>query len=71
MSDAAVRYSTSNGQTDPGIYFSYWNLPNATDPNEIGIIDGPGEEVSGGTRAAKWGTYSSMTVHPVDSVTPF
>jgi hypothetical protein len=69
MSDAAVGYSTSNGQTDPGIYFSYWNLPNATDPNEIGIIDGPGEEVSGGNGVGKWGTYSSMTVDPVDGCT--
>ena len=69
MGDAAVGYSASNGQTDPGIYFSYWNLPGATDPNEIGIIDGLGEEVSSGTGVGKWGTYSSMTVDPVDGCT--
>ena len=55
LGDAAVGYSISNGQNNPGIYFSYWNLPNATDPSEIGIIDGPGEEVSGGQRRGKMG----------------
>jgi hypothetical protein len=69
MGDAAVGYSISNGQNNPGIYFSYWNLPTATDPSEIGIIDGPGEEVSGGNGVGKWGTYSSMTVDPVDGCT--
>jgi hypothetical protein len=69
LGDATVGYSTSNGQNNPGIDFSYWNLPNATDPSEIGIIDGPGEEVSGGTGVGKWGTYSSMTVDPVDGCT--
>lgn len=69
LGDAAVGYSTSNGQNNPGIDFSYWNLPNATDPSEIGIIDGPGEEVSGANGVGKWGTYSSMTVDPVDGCT--
>jgi len=69
MGDAAVGYSTSNGQNNPGIDFSYWSLPNATDPSEIGIIDGPGEEVSGANGVGKWGTYSSMTVDPVDGCT--
>jgi hypothetical protein len=69
VGDAAVGYSISNGLTNPGIYFSYWNLPGATDASEIGIIDGPGEEVSGGTGVGKWGTYSSMTVDPIKDCT--
>jgi len=69
VGNAAVGYSISNGLTNPGIYFSYWNLPGATDPSEIGIIDGPGEEVSGGNGFDKWGTYAGMTVDPIDDCT--
>lgn len=69
MGNAAVGYSLSSGHHNPGIYFSYWNLPNATDPSEIGIIDGPGEEVSAGSGVGQWGTYASMTVDPVDDCT--
>jgi hypothetical protein len=69
VGDAAVGYSTSNGLHNPGIDFSFWNLPGATEPTEIGIMDGPGEEVSGGTGVGKWGTYTSMTVDPTDGCT--
>jgi hypothetical protein len=68
--NVAVGYSTSNKNNDPGIYFSYWNLNHATAPAEILIFQGLGEEVTplppfGG----KWGSYSSMTVDPVDDCT--
>jgi hypothetical protein len=70
--NVAVGYSLSNrfpGTGNPGIYFSYWNLPNATAPTEIKIIDGPGEEVSPGNGVGQWGTYASMTVDPLDNCT--
>jgi hypothetical protein len=68
--NAAVGYSVSDRLTDPGISFSYWNLSTQTDPSEVTILSGTGEEV---TTAApyygKWGTYSSMTVDPTDDCT--
>jgi hypothetical protein len=70
--NAAVGYSFSNGLNNPGIAYSYWNLDtsNAT-PTEVTLLDGPGEELTGiatGT-PGEWGTYSSMTVDPVDDCT--
>jgi hypothetical protein len=69
--NVAVGYSTSNAVSDPGINFSYWNLTEsaATAPTEVTIIDGTGEEVTPGTGSGKWGSYSSMTVDPVDDCT--
>jgi hypothetical protein len=68
--NVAVGYSTSNRFTDPGIYFSYWSLPNATAPAEILLFQGTGEEVTNTAPfAGKWGTYSSMTVDPIDDCT--
>jgi hypothetical protein len=68
--NVALGYSTSNRFTDPGIYFSYWNLPKATTPAEILIWQGTGEEVTNTAPfAGKWGTYSSMTVDPIDDCT--
>ena len=68
--NVAVGYSTSNRFTNPGIYFSYWSLPNATAPAEILITQGDGEEVTNTAPfAGKWGTYSSMTVDPIDDCT--
>lgn len=69
LGNVAVGYSISNVFTNPGIYFSYWNLPGATDPTEMVIISGAGEEVTGGNGVGKWGSYSSMTVDPVDDCT--
>lgn len=67
--NAAVGYSVSNVGTDPAIDFSYWNLANKTSPAEVIIINGTGEEVSTGNGQGKWGSYSSMTVDPVDDCT--
>jgi hypothetical protein len=67
--NAAVGYSISNVFTNPGIDFSYWSLPQATTPTEVTIIDGTGEEVTPGNGVGKWGTYSSMTVDPLDDCT--
>ncbi len=67
--NAAVGYSISNVFTNPGIDFSYWSLPQATTPTEVTIINGTGEEVSPGNGVGKWGSYSSMTVDPIDDCT--
>ena len=69
--NVAVGYSTSNAQSNPGISFSYWNLAGTTPtaPNEVTIFDGAGEEVTPNTGTGKWGSYSSMTVDPVDDCT--
>jgi hypothetical protein len=69
VGNAAVGYSVSNPSTNPAIDFSYWNLPNSTDPGEVTIYQGTGEEVSSGNGQGKWGSYSSMTVDPVDDCT--
>ncbi|MFY9743694.1 MAG: hypothetical protein WA252_08555 [Candidatus Sulfotelmatobacter sp.] len=73
--NAAVGYSVSNGDTNPGINFSFWNLntANAT-PIEVTLLNGTGEELTtfgdpGGGYPGEWGTYSSMTVDPVDDCT--
>ena len=62
--NVAVGYSTSNVFTDPGIYFSYWNLSSTAAPTEILIYQGAGEEVTPSAPAGRWGSYSSMTVDP-------
>jgi hypothetical protein len=68
--NAAVGYSVSNVFTDPGIDFSYWNLATAnTSPGEVTILNGAAEEVTPTGNNGPWGTYSSMTVDPVDDCT--
>jgi len=69
VGNVAVGYSISNVFTPPGIDFSYWSLPSATAPTELPIIQGLGEEITPGTGAGKWGSYSSMTVDPVSDCT--
>ncbi|MGA7909183.1 MAG: hypothetical protein WCA16_17390, partial [Candidatus Sulfotelmatobacter sp.] len=71
VGNAAVGYSVSNPGTDPAIDFSYWNLPSATNPSEVIIFNGTAEEITpgGGNGQGKWGSYSSMTVDPVDDCT--
>ncbi len=69
LGNVAVGYSLSNVFTNPGIDFSYWNLPQATNPTEVEIMAGTGEEVSPGNGVGKWGSYSSMTVDPNDDCT--
>lgn len=70
VGNAAAGYSVSNNTTDPGINFSYWNLgtTNAT-PAEVPIFSGAGEEITLPTGSGKWGSYSSMTVDPIDDCT--
>ncbi|HTU42176.1 MAG TPA: hypothetical protein VMF10_10725 [Candidatus Aquilonibacter sp.] len=71
--NAVVGYSFSNGDTNPGINFSFWNLNTANStPAEATLLNGPGEELTGiGSNGppGEWGTYSSMTVDPVDDCT--
>ena len=68
--NAAVGYSFSNGNNDPGINVAFWNLGQASaKPTELTIIQGQGEEVTPGTGIGKWGSYSSMTVDPTDDCT--
>jgi hypothetical protein len=70
--NAAVGYSFSNRLTNPGIAFSYWDLGTINAPAaEVTIFDGPSEEVTTAPVPGRgqWGTYSSMTVDPVDDCT--
>jgi hypothetical protein len=83
MGNVAVGYSVSDPQTNPGISASYWNLndPNGpfSAPVEISLLDGTSESEEipynfvppnvGTTNLGKWGSYSSMTVDPVDDCT--
>jgi len=83
MGNVAVGYSVSNPTTNPGINFSFWNLndPNGTSstPLELTLLDGSlqSEEIPynfvppgvGTTNLGKWGSYSKMTVDPVDDCT--
>ncbi len=70
--NAAVGYSSSDGNSDPGVAYSYWSLAttNAT-PTEITLLSGTGEELTDIASGipGEWGTYSSMTVDPVDNCT--
>jgi hypothetical protein len=63
--NAAVGYNVSSATVHPGIKASWWNLPNPNKPVELQIYSGTGD--STGSKA--WGSYSSMTVDPVDDCT--
>jgi hypothetical protein len=69
VGNAAVGYSVSNTFTDPGIDFSYWNLATSATPGEVAILNGTAEEVTPTNGIGPWGSYSSMTVDPVDDCT--
>ena len=70
MGNAAVAYSYSNANTNPGINMSYWNLGSASPPTEITMINGGSFELNPSpTYVGPWGTYSSMTVDPTDDCT--
>ena len=63
--NAAVAYSYSNSNTNPGINMSYWNLPSATTPTEITVLNALSFELNDPPAyIGAWGTYSSMTVDP-------
>jgi hypothetical protein len=63
--NAMVGYSVSGTTVHPGIRASTWNLQSATKPNELSIIKGVADDESDW----KWGTYTSMTVDPVNDCT--
>jgi hypothetical protein len=70
--NAAVGYNFANGQIYPGIDFSYWNLGTANAaPSEVTILNGTAGEITTSPVPGRgaWGTYSSMTVDPVDDCT--
>ena len=63
--NAAIGYSVGNALIHPGIRASSWSLVNNTKPVEVDILDGGGDQEN----TVKWGTYTSMTVDPVDDCT--
>ena len=75
MANAVVGYSVSNFYTDPGIDFSYWNLSTPNAPTiEVPLLNGTAEEFTtpqnaGGAGYGAWGSYSSLTVDPIDDCT--
>jgi hypothetical protein len=69
LGDAAVGYSVSNTLTNPGINASILYLPDPGPTNEFSILTATAEEITAGTGNGKWGSYSSMTVDPVDDCT--
>ena len=70
VGNAAVGYSVSDTSTDPGIDFSYWSLATANAAtSEVTILNGTAEEVTPTNGIGPWGSYSSMTVDPLDDCT--
>jgi hypothetical protein len=63
--NAAVGYSVSSTTTHPGVRASSWSLPSRTKPVEFGVLTGSGDDENNW----KWGSYTSMTVDPVDDCT--
>lgn len=60
--NAAIGYSVSSTSTSPGISASWWNLNGNTPATEIQLYAGSADEEN----SYHWGTYSSMTVDPVN-----
>ena len=63
--NAAAGYSVSSPTLHPGIKAATWNLQSANAPSEFNIFRGPADDES----SWKWGTYTSMTVDPVNDCT--
>jgi len=63
--NAAAGYSVSSTLIHPGIRASWWNLPKRSKATELDIQDGSGDQEN----SAKWGSYTSMTVDPIDDCT--
>ncbi|HSZ01446.1 MAG TPA: hypothetical protein VK788_18255, partial [Terriglobales bacterium] len=63
--EAAVGYSVSSPSAHPGIRESSWSLTSNSQPVEVAIQRGAGDEEN----SEKWGDYTSMTVDPVDDCT--
>jgi len=60
--NVAVGYSVSDASTHPGISASWWNLNGGESPTEIQLYTGSADEEN----SYHWGTYTSMTVDPID-----
>ncbi|HEY1660052.1 MAG TPA: hypothetical protein VGG14_16990 [Candidatus Sulfotelmatobacter sp.] len=75
--NAAAGYSISNPSSNPGISLSYWNLNpvNANQPQEVTILNGPGEEIplalkqGQNPNLGQWGSYADISVDPTDDCT--
>jgi hypothetical protein len=63
--NAAVGYNSSSKSTHPGIRASWWNLAKQSNPKELMVFAGGGDEENN----PHWGDYSSMTVDPIDDCT--
>jgi hypothetical protein len=65
LGNIAVGYSVSSSAIHPSISASYWIPQNPTSPEEISLFAGTGDQEN----SPKWGSYSSMTVDPIDNCT--
>lgn len=63
--NAAVGYNVSSAATHPGIRAAWWNLNGKSQPTEVVITKGAGDEEN----SQRWGDYSGMTIDPVDDCT--
>ena len=63
--NAAVGYSVSSSSSHPGIKTAWWNLGKPFSPTELAVQTGEGDEEN----TDEWGSYTSMTVDPVDNCT--
>jgi len=63
--NAAIGYSVGDTSIHPGIRASSWSLTEKTKPVEVDILDGSGDQEN----SVKWGSYTAMTVDPVDDCT--
>jgi len=63
--NAAVGYSVSNSTTHPGINSSWWNTATPATSTELSLFAGAGDQENN----TKWGSYTSMTVDPIDGCT--
>jgi hypothetical protein len=70
VGNAAAGYSISGAKIHPSITTATWSLIQNTKPSETILLNGPGDlEVAGSKVGGRWGSYTSMTVDPVDDCT--
>ena len=63
--NAAVGYSIGDSSTHPGIEAAWFSLTNPSGPSTLSIYSGAGDQEN----TWHWGSYTSMTVDPVDNCT--
>ena len=63
--NAGVGYSVSSSTTHPSINASWWNLTSQTAATELLLFEGIGDQEN----SPNWGSYTSMTVDPIDNCT--